>query len=118
MKVDKVEFEILFAPIGDSGFAFVNAIEVFSAPDDFILDHGTKLIGPNGVEEFKNISSQILETVHRINLGGSKLTPFNDTLWRSWLPNENFLVLKSAAKIASTTDVPNFQEGGAIDTYI
>ncbi|CAK9176902.1 unnamed protein product [Ilex paraguariensis] len=113
LKVDKVEFEILFAPIGDSGFAFVNAIEVFSAPDDFILDHGTKLIDPNGVEEFKNISSQILETVHRINVGGSKLTPFNDTLWRSWLPDEDFLVLKSAAKIASTTHVPNFQEGGA-----
>ncbi|KAL0371740.1 UNVERIFIED_CONTAM: putative receptor-like protein kinase [Sesamum calycinum] len=60
-----------------------------------------------------NVSSQILETVHRINVGGSMLTPFNDTLWRTWIPDEDFLYFKSAAKIARTTDPPNYQSGGA-----
>uniref|UniRef100_A0A5B7C7K4 Protein kinase domain-containing protein n=1 Tax=Davidia involucrata TaxID=16924 RepID=A0A5B7C7K4_DAVIN len=113
LMVDEVNLEILFVPTGESSFAFVNAIEVFSAPDDLIVANGAKLIGPNGIQEFKNLSSQILETVHRINVGGSKLTPFNDTLWRTWIPDENFLVLKSAAKIATTTHVPNYQNGGA-----
>ncbi|KAL3837673.1 hypothetical protein ACJIZ3_022264 [Penstemon smallii] len=100
MIVDKLELEILFIP---SNFAYVNAIEVFSVTGDFFID-----------TEFKqNISYQILETVHRINVGGSKLTPFNDTLWRTWIPDEDFLVLKSAARIATTFDPPNYQLGGA-----
>ncbi|XP_027103704.1 probable receptor-like protein kinase At5g24010 [Coffea arabica] len=114
LMVDKVELEISFVPTPDSNLAFVSAIEVFSAPKNFFVDGPTKFIVPNGVEEFtQNISSQVLETVHRINVGGQKLTPFNDTLWRTWLPDEDFLVLKSAAKIASTTHLPNYQEGGA-----
>ncbi|KAK4436276.1 putative receptor-like protein kinase [Sesamum alatum] len=104
--VDRLELEILFFPTSDSTFAFVNAIEVFSAPKDFFVDDGgIALISPDGIQEFKQkISSQILETVHRVNVGGPRLTPFNDTLWRSWVPDEEFLVLKSAAKIAVTTN--------------
>lgn len=113
LRVDKVDFEILFSPVEESGFAFVSSIEVFSAPDDLILENGAKLIGPDGIEEFKDLTSQILETVHRINVGGPKLTSFNDTLWRTWVPDEEFLLLKSAAKIASSTLTPNYQNGGA-----
>ncbi|CAA3013767.1 probable receptor-like protein kinase At5g24010 [Olea europaea var. sylvestris] len=115
LMVDKLELKILFMPVNDSGFAFVNGIEVFSAPKDFLIDAGgIPLISPTGTQEFKkNISLQILETVYRINVGGSKLTPFNDTLWRSWVPDEDFLVLKSAAKFARTSDPPNYQRGGA-----
>ncbi|XP_022868923.1 probable receptor-like protein kinase At5g24010 [Olea europaea var. sylvestris] len=112
--VNKEELEILFMPTHDSSFAYVNAIEVFSAPKDFIIDEGITLISPNGIQDFKqNISSKILETVHRINVGGSKLTPFNDTLWRNWIPDDDFLFLKSAAKIATTIHPPNYQQGGA-----
>ncbi|KAH7538093.1 hypothetical protein FEM48_Zijuj03G0162600 [Ziziphus jujuba var. spinosa] len=114
LKIDKDKLEIIFEPAGGkSGLGFVNAIEVFSAPRDFIVDYGAKLINANGAEEYDNISSQILETIHRINVGGPKLTPFNDTLWRTWIPDEDYLVLKSAAKRASTTHVPNYQNGGA-----
>ncbi|CAI9768192.1 unnamed protein product [Fraxinus pennsylvanica] len=115
LMVDKLELEILFMPVNDSSFAFVNGIEVLSASKDFLIDAGEiALISPSGTREFKqNISLQILETVHRINVGGSKITPFNDTLWRSWVPDEDFLVLKSAAKFARTSDPPNYQRGGA-----
>ncbi|CAK7338858.1 unnamed protein product [Dovyalis caffra] len=113
LRVDDYDLEILFSSVGDSRFGFVNAIEVFSAPKDFILDEGAKLVGKNGIEVYKNLSSHVLETVHRINVGGSKLVPFNDTLWRTWIPDEDFLVLKSAAKLAVTTQVPNYQSGGA-----
>ncbi|XP_073310494.1 probable receptor-like protein kinase At5g24010 [Primulina huaijiensis] len=113
--VDKENLEILLKPSSDSDFAFVNAIEFFSAPKDFIIDAGgLALITSNGIQEFKqNISSQVLETVHRINVGGSKITPFNDTLWRYWIPDEDYLSLKTAAKIVTSNDPPNYQPGGA-----
>lgn len=113
LRVDDNALEILFSPVGESSFGFVNAIEVFSAPKDFILDEGAKLVSANGIEVYKNLSSHVLETIHRINVGGSKLVPFNDTVWRTWIPDEDFLVLKSAAKRAVTTHVPNYQSGGA-----
>ncbi|KAM1471600.1 hypothetical protein ACFX14_042068 [Malus domestica] len=112
MRIDADVVEIVFAPVGDSGFCYVNAIEVFTAPEDLVLDYGAKLVGAN-VVEYKNLSSQVLETLYRINVGGSKLTPFNDTLWRDWVPDVDYLVLKSAAKRASTTHTPNYQGGGA-----
>ncbi|KAF1878998.1 hypothetical protein Lal_00047670 [Lupinus albus] len=111
LKIQSNLFEILFRPVGNSGFGFVNALEVFTAPPDFVLDYGTRLVGPNGLEMYKNLSTRILETIHRINVGGLKITPFNDTLWRTWIPDEDFLVFKNAAKAAVSTHTPNYQNG-------
>ncbi|WCJ36707.1 Protein kinase superfamily protein [Euphorbia peplus] len=105
------EIEILLSP--QKGFGFVNAIEVFSAPKDFIVDYGARMISGSVIEEYKNLSLDVLETIHRINVGGSKLTPFNDTLWRNWVPDDDFLVLKSAAKRVSSSHNPNYESGGA-----
>ncbi|KAL4356569.1 hypothetical protein HN51_027901 [Arachis hypogaea] len=118
LKIESEFVEILFRPVAtgggsNSGFGFVNGLEVFSAPEDLITDYGARFVGASGVEEFKNLSSQVLETVHRINVGGLKITPFNDTLWRTWIPDEGFLVFKHAAKSAFTDHTPNYQKGGA-----
>ncbi|KAK8569551.1 hypothetical protein V6N13_046601 [Hibiscus sabdariffa] len=113
LKIDGEALEIMFSPLGDSGFAFVSAIEVFSAPKDFIIDDGARLINGDGIESYNNLTSQVLETVHRVNVGGLKLTPFNDSLWRTWIPDDGFLLFESAAKKAATTHVPNYQSGGA-----
>ncbi|KAK4839498.1 hypothetical protein QYF36_022398 [Acer negundo] len=114
LKVKIDVLEIMFRPVKGSGFGFVNAIEVFSAPNDFVIDDGARFITASGAtEEYTNLSSRVLETIHRINVGGLNLTPFNDTLWRSWIPDEDFLVFKSAAKSFVTTDPPNYQKGGS-----
>ncbi|KAJ0471241.1 putative protein kinase RLK-Pelle-CrRLK1L-1 family [Helianthus annuus] len=113
LMVDRTHLDITFDPLGNKGVAFVNAIEVFSAPVDLIVDGGAKSVGVSGIQEFKNLSSHILETVYRINVGGPKLTPFNDTLWRNWVPDEEFLDIKSSAKTVATTQLPNYQTGGA-----
>ncbi|KAE8704877.1 putative Kinase superfamily protein [Hibiscus syriacus] len=76
------DFSINFVPQGSS-FAYVNAIEVFPAPPDFINDEAS-----NGN---KGIRSQALHTIHRINVGGTTLTPQNDTLLRTWLPDDDYL---------------------------
>lgn len=113
LRVNSDNIEIVFTPEGETGLGFVNAIEVISAPDNLILDYGVVSIGPNGMTEYKNLSSQILESVHRINVGGSKLTPFNDTLWRTWIPDDDYLVLQSAARRVTTTHTPNYKPSGA-----
>ncbi|KAK2366824.1 receptor protein kinase HERK [Trifolium repens] len=111
LKVESNLLEIVFRP--DSGFGFVNGIEVFSAPEDFVVDYGSRFVGPFGVKEYKNLSYNVLETIHRINVGGMKLTPFNDTLWRTWIPDKDFLVFKEAAKTVVSTHTPDYQKGGA-----
>ncbi|KAF8413216.1 hypothetical protein HHK36_001192 [Tetracentron sinense] len=44
LNIDREKLEILFTPVGKSGFGFVNAIEVFSAPDDLIVDEGARVV--------------------------------------------------------------------------
>lgn len=56
---------------------------------------------------------QALETVYRINIGGKKVTPFNDTLWRTWIPDENFLFLKSSGKAVHFSGRIKYRPGGA-----
>lgn len=113
LKIDRNVVDIVFIPGNGSGFGFVNAIEVFTAPENLIADEGVKMISATGNKVYNNLSSRVLETVNRINVGGPKLTPFNDTIWRTWIPDDDYLVLKSAAKRVSTTHTPNYQPGGA-----
>ncbi|KAK9147427.1 hypothetical protein Scep_006184 [Stephania cephalantha] len=117
MDVEGGKVVVEFTPLGRSGiaFAFVNAIEAISAPDDLIVS-GAKLVGPSGIANYDGnggLRSKFLETVHRINVGGEKITPFNDTLWRNWIPDEQFLVLKNAAKRVSRSAPLKYQAGGA-----
>ncbi|XP_071691107.1 probable receptor-like protein kinase At5g24010 [Rutidosis leptorrhynchoides] len=73
---DDDELVIRFIPVDKSSFAYVNAIEVISAPKDLIPDEYVK---------------HAYETVYRVSVGGVKVTPFNDSLWRNWVPDDEFL---------------------------
>ncbi|KNA22209.1 hypothetical protein SOVF_036080 [Spinacia oleracea] len=113
IRVNSDKLGIEFNPDGGpTGLGFVNAIEVISAPENLILDFGVMSLGNYGVKEYKNMSSEILEPVFRVNVGGLKLTPFNDTLWRTWIPDDDYLVLQSAAKRLSTNHAPNYKVNG------
>ncbi|TXG46562.1 hypothetical protein EZV62_027944 [Acer yangbiense] len=82
------KFDIYFVP-QVSSFAFVNAIEVFPAPESFIPATALHITssGSNG-NYYKEIFSKVLYTIHRINVGGLTLTEDNDTLWRNWVPDD------------------------------
>lgn len=84
---------IAFTPAGK--VAFVNAIEVVSHPDDLYGDTA-QTVNPLG--QYNGLSAQALETIHRINMGTPKITPSNDTLWRTWLPDGTFLVDRTVAE--------------------
>ncbi|KAM7507144.1 hypothetical protein LguiA_017597 [Lonicera macranthoides] len=79
LTIDQPKFEIHFTPSKPSSFAFVKAIEAFIAPQNFI---------PN---------SYVLHTIHRINIGGPKLTQDNDNLLRNWVGDDDYLLSKGAA---------------------
>ncbi|XP_022751242.1 probable receptor-like protein kinase At5g24010 [Durio zibethinus] len=109
-------FKINFIPSGGSHLAFVNAIEVFLAPESFILDSAPHVAPTGSRNSFDGLTSLVLHTLYRINVGGLTLTPENDTLWRNWIPDDNFLFNPKAARNSEFfTDTPKYQAGGATE---
>ncbi|XP_038980157.1 probable receptor-like protein kinase At5g59700 [Phoenix dactylifera] len=97
-----------FIPVGNLSFAFINAIEVVSAPAD-LLNGSASTINPSG--EYQGLLGQALETVYRINMGGPRVTPDGDTLWRTWVNDSSFIVNKSVAESVSFSGSLNYQPG-------
>ncbi|XP_044489034.1 probable receptor-like protein kinase At4g39110 [Mangifera indica] len=86
-----------FIPMENS-VAFINAIEVVSAPDDLISDEGSNLFPINNYAGLTKFSYQC---VHRLNMGGPLITQQNDTLGRTWVPDSPYLKDKALAKSVS-----------------
>ncbi|KAJ6804552.1 putative receptor-like protein kinase [Iris pallida] len=76
-----------------STLAFVNAIEVFTAPPTLIDTATLTNVTASGTgSPVSQLPQQGLETLYRVNVGGPLVTPENDTLWRTWAPDDdNFL---------------------------
>ncbi|XP_072962072.1 probable receptor-like protein kinase At5g24010 [Typha angustifolia] len=114
--VDAEKLVVSFFPAEKSSFAFVNAIEVVSAPGD-LIGHTASLVKPDQVEIFNGLSRQSFETIYRINIGGPKVTPFNDSLWRTWVPDTEglgFVKLdSSASKTVSFSGRISYRKYGA-----
>lgn len=100
LRVDVEKLMVFFVPIDSSSFAFVNAIEIISAPAG-LLEDKAGLVQTDQVLSFDGLSMQAMETLFRINVGGPKVTPFNDTLWRTWVPDKEFFDSNSVTKILS-----------------
>ncbi|CAL1405994.1 unnamed protein product [Linum trigynum] len=83
---------ITFAPSANS-FAYVNAMEVMSVPDN-LIEEGAFTYNPKA--DFIGVVWQALETIYRVNMGGLLLNYANDTLWRTWIPDGEFLLEESS----------------------
>ncbi|KAE8670721.1 dof zinc finger protein DOF3.6-like [Hibiscus syriacus] len=93
--------ELKFSP-GNGSVAFVNGIEVVAVPDtNFPSGVVPVPLGPE-VEIRKHVA---FETAFRINMGGPLLTPKNDSMWRTWEPDQAYLV--NAASANSVKVNPN-----------
>ncbi|KAI3927393.1 hypothetical protein MKX01_027624 [Papaver californicum] len=109
VNVTSDRFSLKFSPKKNS-FAFINAIELVSAPDALVSDSATVL----PASDFKGLSEYALEVSYRLNVGGPLITPANDTLKRSWLPDEGFMKHPEAATNASVTPTAiKYPEDGA-----
>lgn len=95
---------------GIGSFAFLNALEVVSVPDDLIADIAQN-IGANG--RFQGLSRQALETIHRVNMGGPLVAPMNDTLGRTWISDDGFLLNKNLATPVSNIGAVQYMPDGA-----
>ncbi|PON74086.1 Mitogen-activated protein kinase kinase kinase [Parasponia andersonii] len=106
---------ITFTPSANS-FAFLNAIEVVSVPDELITDDARTV---DTLENFQGLSTQALETVARVNMGGPMLSSENDTLWRTWFPDQNFLVNKNAGEnVAVSIEDVKYKRRNRVTPYI
>nr|VDC73528.1 unnamed protein product [Brassica rapa] len=99
VNITDAQFSLRFRPMKSSA-AFINAIEIVSAPDELISDSGTALFPVNG---FSGLSDYAYQTVYRVNVGGPLIVPQNDTLGRSWIPDKEFLKDENMAKDVKTT---------------
>ncbi|KAL3810532.1 hypothetical protein ACJIZ3_000690 [Penstemon smallii] len=110
--IDSDKLEITFMPSEKSKLGFVNAIEVISAPKDLIADVATKFGDFEKNELISGLLKNGFETVHRVNVGGFKVTPFNDSLWRTWVTDDEHLKSEKIEKVHFGGRI-NYQVGGA-----
>ncbi|CAK9156738.1 unnamed protein product [Ilex paraguariensis] len=110
--VDTEILEITFMPSKKSKRVLINAIEVISAPKDLIADVG-QYVSCEKNERVGGLMRNAFETVHRVNMGGSKVTPFNDSLWRTWVPDDQFLKSGDGSEVFYFGGRIKYQKGGA-----
>ncbi|KAH7851276.1 hypothetical protein Vadar_009366 [Vaccinium darrowii] len=78
--------------------AFINGIEVVSAPDLLITDTGSTLLP---VAQYYGMGVQSYETVYRLNVGGPQIMSQNDSLARTWMPDSPYQAPQQMAKNVS-----------------
>ncbi|PIN02290.1 Serine/threonine protein kinase [Handroanthus impetiginosus] len=100
---------ITFSPSSNS-FAYINALEVVSVPDDLITDDAS-LYNPSA--PFTGLMTQSLETVFRLNMGGPFVSLVNDTLGRTWISDSGFLLQPNLATNVSNVGAVRYPQGGA-----
>ncbi|XP_059666170.1 probable receptor-like protein kinase At5g59700 [Cornus florida] len=88
-----------------NSFAFLNALEVFNLPDE-LIPSGGKIIDPPGGNQ--NLLTRALETVARVNMGNSTVSPQNDTLWRHWVSDETHLIPSILVAFVSNVGAVNY----------
>jgi hypothetical protein len=68
-------------------------------------------VNPSG--QYLGLEAQPFQTVYRINVGGSKVTADNDTLWRSWDTDQSFSLNSTATQLVPYQGKLNYQKGTA-----
>ncbi|KAK9996140.1 hypothetical protein SO802_020826 [Lithocarpus litseifolius] len=92
-------------------FAFINAIEVVSAPDSLIANIATS-VSPLG--DFNGLSNSAFQVCYRLNVGGPTVTSENDTLSRTWEPDGKYNKFLQGSKNASVSaKTIKYPESGA-----
>ena len=92
---------VTLAPSSGS-IAFINAIEVISLPGRLFPATASSVSKGLAVGISRSVA---FETFHRINMGGPVLSSKNDTLWRDWMPDRQFLINLATARAVSTDPV-------------
>ncbi|KAI3783347.1 hypothetical protein L1987_42426 [Smallanthus sonchifolius] len=108
LNVTSDQLVITFVPSADS-FAFLNALEVVSVPDELIPVSAQAVEVPRN---HHNLITHALETVARINMGNQTVSPDNDTLWRLWNSDGPFINMNSLVRFVTNLSVVNYTANG------
>ncbi|XP_057783101.1 LOW QUALITY PROTEIN: probable receptor-like protein kinase At2g21480 [Salvia miltiorrhiza] len=108
VNVTTERFSVMFTP-NTGSFAYISAIEFTSAPD-ILLANNAAAVFPKG--DYSGLSNVAYQTAYRLNSGGPLITPQNDTLGRSWEPDQPYLDPKFMGSAASVQpNVITYPEG-------
>ncbi|CAK9324923.1 unnamed protein product [Citrullus colocynthis] len=96
------KLNLTFTPTNQDSYAFISGIEIVSMPayiyytpvqpnDGGLVTRDLKLIGQTN-PFFRIENNTSLETAYRVNLGGSPISPVDDTgMFRTWSEDNNLL---------------------------
>lgn len=99
---------LTFSPSPNS-FAFLNALEVISHPDELIPATARAVEVPRN---HHNLITQALQTVARVNMGNETVSPDNDTVWRLWNPDGAFMKHNKLVRFVTNITAVNYTAGG------
>ncbi|GFZ06094.1 hercules receptor kinase 2 [Actinidia rufa] len=85
---------IEFVPAKGS-FGFVSAIEIIPVVDTVFVDSVNK-VGGYGANAYLNLNKRGIETMYRLNIGGSEIKPSQDELWRTWGLDSGYMLMADA----------------------
>lgn len=89
---------VLLKFTSEKSFSFVNAIEFVSAPDSLISDTAAAVLP---LDEFTGFTTYDDEVIYRLNVGGPTVSPSNDTLFRTWQPDNAYMTFTEGAQNVS-----------------
>ncbi|XP_052200113.1 receptor-like protein kinase FERONIA [Diospyros lotus] len=102
---------LTFSPSSEEAYAFVNGIEIVSIPTGLYHsregdDPGVHAVGKKFRYPIFLDTSFALETVHRLNVGGSTISPIDDTgMFREWFEDSNYFLESSALPVTTTIGI-------------
>ncbi|KAM0033459.1 putative protein kinase RLK-Pelle-CrRLK1L-1 family [Helianthus debilis subsp. tardiflorus] len=90
------ELTITISPSNKNAYAFVNGIEIISMPSGLYYtpegEPGANVVHPQRYKFYID-NNTALETVHRLNIGGSSVSPIEDTgMFRRWSKDSDYLL--------------------------
>ncbi|KAI3726171.1 hypothetical protein L1987_65968 [Smallanthus sonchifolius] len=93
------ELTIMISPTNSNAYAFVNGIEIISMPSGLYYtpegEPGADVVNPHRYKFYID-NNTALETVHRLNIGGSSVSPIEDTgMFRRWSKDSDYLLEKN-----------------------
>ncbi|XVF81704.1 hypothetical protein PTKIN_Ptkin15bG0176800 [Pterospermum kingtungense] len=97
---DNQRLNLNFTPSPDisDSFAFINGIEIVSMPTDLYYapasdEGGVPFLGQGQGSLYSLANNTALETVYRVNVGGSQLSPNGTDMFRSWSDDDHYLTI-------------------------
>jgi serine/threonine protein kinase len=116
LNVTGLNLVLTFTPQPQS-YAFINAIEVISQPNDLIKDDGI-LLGPLTPASI-GLATSALQTMYRLNVGGTTIGPSLDStnIGRTWMPDADY-IFSAATGSTGKTEIASITYPSTVPEYI